>query len=122
MKPTTQSSGLPALLNTPLVLRQLDNRKALDRVGGDSLVVTSPSNKHATPGKSFSHQIEALSKGGGVQCALAQGPNRLAVSPTGNLTWTPPKSATRGDVVTATITVADSTGTERFHTLRIRMD
>jgi hypothetical protein len=123
MKPPSQNSGLRALLKRiPLVLRRLDIRKALDKVGGDYLVVTSPSNLHATAGKSFSHQIEALSKAGSVRCTVAQGPDGLAVSPTGTLTWMPPKSAGRSDLVTAFITIADSTGTERFHTLRIRLD
>jgi hypothetical protein len=108
--------------NDRLVLRRLDFRKALDKLGGHYLAVTSPANLHATAGKSFSHQIEALSKAGGIQYTIAQGPNGLIVSSTGNLTWVPPKNAARGDVVTAIITVADSTGTERFHTLRIRLD
>ena len=108
--------------NDRLVLRRLDIHKALEKLGGDYLVVTSPSNLHASAGKSFSHQIEVLSKAGGIRCAIAQGPEGLAVSPTGKLTWLPPKSGGRGDVVTAIITVADSTGTERFHTLRIRLD
>jgi hypothetical protein len=108
--------------NDRIVVRRLDVRKALDKLGGDYLVVTSPSNLHATAGKSLSHQIEALSKAGDIRYTVAQGPDGLAVSPTGNLTWLPPKSAARGDVVTAVVTVADSTGTERFHTLRIRLD
>jgi hypothetical protein len=33
----------------------------------------------------------------------------------------PPSSSASGDVVTAVVTVADSAGTERFHTLRIRV-
>jgi hypothetical protein len=123
MKPTSQSSGLPALFKrTPLVLRQLDIRKALDRVGGDYLVVTSPSNLHAILGESFSHQIEALSKAGGIRCTVAQGPDGLAIPPTGKLTRLPPKTAGRGDLVTAIIMIADSTATERFHTLRIGLD
>jgi hypothetical protein len=123
MKPTSQSSGLPALLkHTPLMLRRLDIRAALDKVGGAYLVVTSPPNLHATAGKAFNHQIEALSKAGGIRCTVAQGPDGLAVSPTGKLTWLPPKGAARGGVVTAVVTVADSNGTERFHTLRIRVN
>ena len=63
--------------NDRLVLRRLEIRKALDKIGGDYLVVTSPSNLHATPGKSFSHQIEALSKGGSIQMRSGAGAGRF---------------------------------------------
>ncbi|MFI5459892.1 MAG: S1C family serine protease [Isosphaerales bacterium] len=108
--------------NDRLVLRRLDIRKALDKLGTDYLVVTTPSNLYATAGKTLDHQIEALSKAGGIRCTVAQGPDGLTVSPTGKLTWLSPKSPASGDVVTAVVTVADSTGTERFHTLRIRVN
>ncbi len=61
-------------------------------------------------------------KAGSIRYSLAQGPDGPAFSPAGNLTWLPPKNAARGDVVTAVVTVALSTGTERLHTLRIRLD
>jgi hypothetical protein len=108
--------------NDRSVLRRLDVRKALDKLGGDYLVVTSPSNLYATAGESFSHQIDAFSEAGSIRYSLAQGPDGPAFSPAGNLTWLPPKNAARGDVVTAVVTVALSTGTERLHTLRIRLD
>jgi hypothetical protein len=104
------------------MLRRLDVRKALDKLGGDYLVVTSPSNLYATAGESFSHQIDAFSKAGSIRYSLAQGPDGLTVSQSGNLTWLPPKRPANDDLVTAVVTVADSTGTERFHTLRIRVN
>jgi len=108
--------------NDRLVLRRLDVRKALDQLGGDYLVVTTASNLYATAGKTFNHQIEALSKAGGIRYTVAQGPDGLTVSPTGKVTWLEAKSPASGDVVTAVVTVADSTGTERFHTLRIHVN
>jgi hypothetical protein len=108
--------------NDRLVLRRLDIRKAMDKIGGDYLVVTSPSVLHARAGKSFSHQIEALSKAGGIRYTVAQGPDGLTVSPTGMLAWRPPKRQASDEIVTAVLTVADSSGTERFHTLTIRVD
>jgi hypothetical protein len=104
------------------VLRRLDIRKALDKLGGEYLVVTTPSILWATAGNTFSHQIEALSKAGGIRYTVTQGPDGLTISSTGKLEWLPPKSAAGGDAVTAVVTVADSTGTERFHTLRIRVN
>jgi WD40 repeat protein len=108
--------------NDRLVLRRLDIRKALDKIGGDYLVVTSPSALHARAGKTFSHQIEALSKAGGIRYTVAQGPDGLTVSPTGMLAWRPPKRQASDEIVTAVLTVSDSSGTERFHTLTIRVD
>ena len=107
--------------NDRLVLRRLDIRKALDKLGADYLVVTTPCNLYATAGTTFNHQIEAFAKAGGIQYTVGQGPDGLTVSPTGKLTWLPPSSSASGDVVTAVVTVADSAGTERFHTLRIRV-
>jgi hypothetical protein len=108
--------------NDRLVLRRLDVRKALDKLGGDYLVVTSASNLRATVGKSFIHQIEAFSKAGGIRYTVAQGRDGLTVSQSGNLTWLPPKRPANDDLVSAVVTVADSSGTERFHTLRIRVN
>ena len=63
-----------------------------------------------------------LSKAGGIRYTVAQGPDGMNVSPTGKLTWLPPKNAASGEVVTAVVTVADSAGRECFHTLSIRVD
>ena len=73
-------------------------------------------------GKNFNHQIEALSSAGGIQYTITQGPAGLTVSSAGKLTWLVPKSAANGDVATAIVTVTGSKGTERFHTLRNRVD
>ena len=103
-------------------MRGLDRGKALDKLGGNYLVVTTTSNLYATAGKALNHQIEALSKGATSDYTVAQGPDGLTVSPTGNVTWLPAKSLESDGIVTAVVTVADSTGTERFHTLRIRVN
>jgi hypothetical protein len=77
---------------------------------------------YAEAGKSVEHQIEARSKAGGLHFTLTQGPDGLAVSPTGKLTWQPPKSLAGTDAVTAVVTVADASGNERFHKLWIRVN
>src|SRR5262249_2190342 len=76
--------------NDRLVLRRLDIGKVLDRSGGDYLLVASPSRLTAEAGQPLVHQIEVRAKAGGIQCALAQGPEGLTVSPDGKLTWLPP--------------------------------
>ena len=48
---TTDSSR-----STRAISRRLDIRKALDKLQGDYLVVTTPSNLYAAGGKEFSHQ------------------------------------------------------------------
>jgi hypothetical protein len=107
--------------NDRLVLRKLDSGSALDRLGRDYLLVTSPSNLIVEASKATSHQIEARSKSGGIQYTLTQGPDGLSVSTTGKLTWLPPAGLASGEVVTAVVTVADSSGQERFHTLRFHV-
>jgi hypothetical protein len=108
--------------NDRLVLRRLDIGKALDQLGGNYLIVTTSSSLYAGAGKMLAHQIEARGKAGGIRYALTQGPDDMTVSPEGKLNWLAPKGAADGDVVTAVVVVADSSGQERFHTLRIRIN
>ncbi len=108
--------------NDRLVLRTLDIGKALDELAGDYLFVTSASNLYTEADKAIHHQIEARSKLGGVQYTLTRGPDGMTVSPTGKLTWLRPTGLSSGDLVTVIVTIADSSGQERFHTLRIRVN
>ncbi len=109
--------------NDRLVLRRLDIEKALGELGADAVVVTSPAILHAPAGEPLEHQIVAHSRAGGVKCALTDGPEGLAVSINGKLTWLPPKSlAGQGGVFSVVVDVADSAGKERFHTITIRVD
>ncbi len=105
-----------------LVLRRLDLRKILEKSGRDYLVITSRSRLRVRAGRPLSHRIEAFSKAGGIRYTLARGPEGLVVSSDGELTWLPPKKSAGGQDATAVVTVADSSGLERFHTLRIRVD
>jgi hypothetical protein len=90
--------------------------------GGDYLIVASPTRLRAQPARLLAHQIEALSKAGGPRCTLTQGPNGMTVSSGGNVSWLPPKGVPSGEIQTAVNTVADASGQERFHTLRIGAD
>jgi hypothetical protein len=90
--------------------------------GGDYLIVASPTRLRAQPARLLAHQIEALSKAGDPRCTLTQGPNGMTVSSGGNVSWLPPKGVPSGEIQTAVNTVADASGQERFHTLRIGAD
>lgn len=108
--------------NDRLVLRRLDLRKALERQGRDYLIITSQSRLHSRAGEPLSHQIEAFSKAGGIHYALTQGPDGLTVTPEGKLNWLPPKGRADGEDVTAIITVSDSSGQQRFNTVKISIN
>jgi WD40 repeat protein len=107
--------------NDRIVMRRLDITKALGQFGSENIIVTSRSVLNAQANRAIQHQIEGRSKAGGLRYSLAKGPDGLTVSPAGQLSWLPPKEQA-GEVVTAVVTVADSAGRERFHTITIRVD
>jgi hypothetical protein len=51
-----------------------------------------------------------------------EGPVGLTVSSTGTLTWSSPKGPADDEVVRVIVTVANASGAERFHTLRIHVE
>jgi len=106
--------------NDRLVLRRLDLEEALNRAGGNYLVVTSPPMVGAMAGQTFEHRIVARSKQGGITCALTSGPDGLKLSSQGQVTWPVPQKL-NGEDVTAFISVTDATGQKRSHTLAIRV-
>ena len=105
-----------------LVLRRLDIAKALAEVGADYFVITSPPILFAEAGKAIKHQIEGRSKAGGLRYSLIQGPDGLSVTPTGKLTWQPPKGSSASESAIAKLTVTDLAGKEHFHTIKIRVN
>jgi WD40 repeat protein len=107
--------------NNRLVLRRLDIGKVLDKFGGDYLFVTSPSRLTVEAGQTLVHQIEVRSKAGGIRCALVQGPEGLTISPDGKLTWLPPPDLTGIEPVPVVVLVADASGRERFHSIKIQV-
>jgi hypothetical protein len=107
--------------NDRLVLRRLDIVRALDKLGTQALLVTSPSSLRARAETRLEHQVEARSKSGGLKYTLADGPDGLKVAPDGKVTWTPPKEAS-GQTAKAIVTIVEPSGREQFHTLMIRVD
>jgi hypothetical protein len=105
--------------NDRVVLRSL--KSALERAGGDRLIVVSLPDLVVAAGQKLVHQIAARSKQGGITFALVRGPEGLAVAPDGTVTWSVPAGQKKADV-TAVVSVGDASGAERFHTLRIRVE
>jgi hypothetical protein len=107
--------------NDRVVVRGLKMDGALERSGGDRLIVVSSPNVTAVAGQKLVHKIAARSKKGGITFALVRGPERLAVAQDGTVTWVVP-SGEKKEEVTAVVTVADASGVELFHTLKIRVE
>jgi hypothetical protein len=106
--------------NDQLVLRRFDVAQALEQKEGDYLLVTSPSTVSAKAGQDFKHQVAVKSRKGSVTYSVSSGPDGMAISPAGEVTWrVAPKYEGEGlDVV---LTIGDASGQEIFHTLRIRV-
>jgi len=83
----------------------------------DPFVFSDPSPL-AKPGATYSYQLEVLSKKGGLNFKLESGPEGLAVSPTGKVTWKAPAKPADSDV-DVLVTVSDSSGQEVFHNFRV---
>jgi hypothetical protein len=106
--------------NDRLILRRLDLEEALDRAGGNDLIVVSTPLLAATAGQTLEHRIVARSKPGGITCALASGPDGLKLAPDGQLTWTVPRDL-QGEDVAAVVKLKDASGQERSYMLEIRV-
>jgi hypothetical protein len=104
--------------NDRLVLRKLDIPAALERAGGDYLVVVSSPTLNIREGSRLEHQIVARSKRGGLACALVHGPKGMTVSPDGKIEWQVPTGLS-GEDVKAEIAVKDAANRQQTHRLQI---
>jgi hypothetical protein len=102
--------------NDALVLRKFDVLAELDKSGIDYLFVSSTPVLSARKGSVYRYPIEVKSKRGGVTFKLESGPDGMAVSPAGVVTWQAPPGAGEASVI---ITVADASGQEIFHTFNV---
>jgi hypothetical protein len=107
--------------NDRLVLRRLDIGKALDQLGSEDILVTSPSTLFAEVGKALNHQINARSKAGGIRYEVTRRLAGMTVSSTGMVAWLPKSTPAAGDFFAATVRIVDSSGQTRIHTLKIRV-
>jgi S1-C subfamily serine protease len=102
-----------------VVLRRVDLKEQLEKSDTDYLLVVSRP-PIAKPGTAFSYKLEILSKKGGVKFKLESGPDGLAVSPTGEVTWKVPAKPTNSEV-DVLVTVSDKSGQEVFHNFKVAL-
>ena len=113
------AAGLIAVLprdRDRLILHRLDVNAALAKSAAEYFFVNSrpPS---LVPGKRFEYAIEALSKKGGVSFKLAAGPNGMAITRDGRLTWDVPVGLK--EAVTVSVIIDDAAGREMTHTVEL---
>jgi hypothetical protein len=100
-----------------VVLRKLDLADRLEKSGADYLFVL-PQPAAGKLGTPFSQRLDVRSKRGGVKFKVLTGPEGLAVSPEGQVTWAIPPGFPEAEA-NAQISVQDASGQEVVHTLRI---
>lgn len=101
-----------------LLLHRFDVMQALEKSDVDYLLVTSRPPQRAGKGTFLDYQLDVKSKRGGVRCKLDSGPDGMAVSPAGRLTWRVP-AAFAGAEADVIVAVSDQSGQEIFHTFQI---
>jgi hypothetical protein len=104
--------------NDRLILRKFDLDDLLAKSEVDYLFVTSQPPLAVKPGEKLTYQVAVKSKKGGVKYKVEAGPAGMAISATGQLTWSVPANFDEKstDVI---LTVSDSTGQEIFHTFSL---
>jgi hypothetical protein len=106
--------------NDQVVLHPFDVELALENSGLDYLLVTSQPPSSARRGETFAYQLGVKSKRGGVRYHLESGPDGMAISEGGKVTWKVP--ANFADVETAVIvSITDAAGQEQFHTFKFQI-
>ncbi|MBS0211413.1 MAG: hypothetical protein JSS27_20930 [Planctomycetes bacterium] len=78
------------LSNDRLMVRKFDLREALDASGNDYLYVSSLPPSAFRKGEEFSYQLEVVSKPAEFTARLDSGPDGMALSADGKLTWNVP--------------------------------
>ncbi len=103
-----------------VVIYPLDLSAALKATGADYLYVISKPRTALIVGQQFDYQIETLSSAGGVKYKLEQGPDGLAVSNGGKVTW---KAAGTGDdaKIPVVLTLSDASGQEITHSIELHV-
>lgn len=103
-----------------IFLRKFSLIESLNSTGIDYLFVTSVPPVTADAGKTFTHQIEAVSKAGKVEYKLESAPDGMTISPKGEIAWPVPATETAGphNVI---LLVSDKSGEELFHTFDLHV-
>jgi hypothetical protein len=101
-------------------VREFDLIRALEKADVDFLFVASLPVRTATKGEPYEYQLEVESRRGGVKYSLESGPERMSVSETGKVEWTPPEDY-RDSEVGVVFAISDSSEQEVFHSYVIRV-
>ncbi len=107
--------------NDRLVLRRVDISETLARLPGEFLFVTSPAVVGAKAGQPFQHQIDVMSKRGGLSWALNGGPKGMSISTHGVLSWLVPRDLKDAEE-TAVVGISDASGRKALHKLTIQVE
>ncbi len=86
----------------------------------DYLFVQSVPIAEAERGKAYEYALKVQSRKGGVKYELNSGPDGMAISPEGKLSWNVPGDFAE-DEATPVVLVKDAGGQEVFHTFTIRV-
>jgi hypothetical protein len=100
-----------------LVIQHFNLKEELDKSGTDYFQLASAPPRQFKRGQKISYTIEVVSKQGGVQYALENGPPGAAVSPEGVLTWDVPSDFTSHEALMV-VKLRNGAG-QRLHKLRM---
>lgn len=99
--------------DTKVVIRNFDFEAALGESGVDYLVVLSRPTEEARAGKTWSYQLDVISRSGGIEYSLELAPEGMEISDSGFVSWKP--TAAPVNPVTVVILIKDRSGEESFH-------
>ena len=102
-----------AATNDKLILHRFAVEEALQKSGID-LLITSQPLLEAKPDAGYVYQLNVLSRKGDVKYRLESGPEGMAISPKGQLTWHVPASYDK-PINKVSVVATDASGQECFH-------
>jgi S1-C subfamily serine protease len=104
-----------------LVIQHFNLKEELDKSGTDYFQLASAPPRQFKRGQKTSYTIEVVSKQGGVQYALENGPPGAAVSPEGVLTWDVPSDFTSHEALMV-VKLKNGAGQELSHSFKLNDD
>lgn len=105
------------LSNSEAIVRPFNLENALQKAGVDYLVVTSVPARIVATGKTWTYQLNVLSKNKSpVKYTLQTNPDGMTISESGKITWAVPSSLTTPQKV---IVLVETTGDSTFHTFEL---
>ena len=103
--------------NSEAIVRPFNLEGVLKNSGVDYLVVTSDPARIVTPGKTWSYQLNVLSKKkSALKYTLQSNPDGMAISESGKITWEVPSSLTTPQKI---IVLVEASGESTFHSFEL---